>query len=713
MKLHSTSVNVRQPSQRALALATAAFFFTVLPAHAETADQQDKRLSEDIVVTARVQGYDAKDASSATRTNTPLLETPQSVTVLPRDLIEDLSGTRVEDVLDYAGGFVRGNNFGGSQMAGYTLRGFTTSEYFRNGFPFNRGITGTPDSITVERLDVLRGPAALLYGRGDPGGTFNIVTRRPEATAGYDLTARINSYGALRGAASATGALTGDGALRYRLSAAVEDGGTHRDHVENNRYVIAPVIAWNPGENTTITLDTEFMQADSTFDRGVPSFPGQIEPFLPASRFFSEPSLKPWRTYSGVGQLRIDHRLGGDWILSGGMQYYKVRVKGPGVEFSALRPDRRSITRNYSERQLDTSVLDVQANLTGTLKTGAIEHTLLFGLEYEKFRNSFWINRSRPASDPFAIDLLAPVYGQPLPPIYRASDSLSKAKAYAAYAQDQISLTAWLKLLAGFRVEKYDSYSGNGINNTSSAFKQTVVTPRFGVVILPTRNFSIYGSFAKSNKPNTAFDRFGNVLDPERGVSYEAGVKLDLFEGALSFTTALFHTVKQNVSTSDPDDPTNTYSIAAGEVRSRGVDVTIAGELVKGLRVSGGYSYADSEVTKDNRLPIGTRLANAPRETASMLAVYEFQDGPLKGLGLGTGVNHIGKRMLSTSATSPSIPGYTVVNLIGYYDLNEKIRFQVNVNNVFDKYYIERTFGTSSLAPGAPLNAVFTVTAKF
>ena len=703
----------RQPSVRALAFATLTLATGAIPAQVQASDEPDKRLSEDIVVTAKVTGYDAKDASSATRTNTPLLETPQSVTVLPRDLIEDISSTRVEDVLDYAGGFVRGNNFGGSQMAGYTLRGFTTSEYFRNGFPYNRGITGTPDSITVERLDVLRGPAALLYGRGDPGGTFNIVTRRPEATPGYDLSARINSYGAWRGAASATGALTGDGALRYRLSAAVEDGGTHRDHVENSRYVIAPVIAWNPGENTTITLDTEFMQADSTFDRGLPSFSGQIEPYLPASRFFSEPSLKPWRTNSGVGQLRIDHRLGGDWILSGGVQYYKVTTKGPGVEFSALRPDRRSITRNYSERQLDTNVLDIQANLTGTLKTGSIEHTLLFGLEYERYYNYFWIDRSRPASDPFAIDLLDPVYGQALPTLYRASDSLSKAKAYAAYAQDQVSLTEWLKLLVGIRIEKYDSYSANGMNGTSSAFKQTVVTPRLGIVILPTRNFSIYGSFAKSNKPNTSFDRFGKVLDPERGISYEAGVKLDLFDGALSFTTALFHTVKQNVSTSDPDDPTNTYNIAAGEVRSRGVDVTIAGEPIKGLRLSGGYSYADSEVTKDNRLPIGLALANAPRETASMLAVYEFQDGPLKGLGLGTGVNHIGKRMLAISATSPSIPAYTVVNLIGYYDINERIRLQANVNNVFDKYYIERTFGTSSLAPGAPLNAVFTVSAKF
>ena len=130
-------------------------------------------------------------------------------------------------------------------------------------------------------------------------------------------------------------------------------------------------------------------------------------------------------------------------------------------------------------------------------------------------------------------------------------------------------------------------------------------------------------------------------------------------------------------------------------------------------RLTGGYSYADSEVTKDNRLPLGVPLSNAPRHSASALSIYEFQGGPLKGLGLGAGVTYIGKRMLAVSATSSSVPGYTVVNLIGYYDLTDKIRLQANVNNLFDKYYYERSFGTSNLVPGAPLNAVFSLTAKF
>ena len=161
------------------------------PAHGQASPARDgeERLSTQIIVQGKVEGYKAPNASSSTRTDTPILETPQSISVLSRQAMEDLQAARIEDVLDYAGGFTRGNNFGGLGLTDYNLRGFNTSEYFRNGFPINRGYPSAPDSITVERVEVLRGPAALLYGRGDPGGTFNIVTRQPEREASYSAKA--------------------------------------------------------------------------------------------------------------------------------------------------------------------------------------------------------------------------------------------------------------------------------------------------------------------------------------------------------------------------------------------------------------------------------------------------------------------------------------------------------------------------------------------
>lgn len=696
-----------------LASTAMALMFLNVPAYGEdnSSSNTQKLLLDSITVTGKsVAGYNTMNSSSATRTDTPLIEIPQSISVLPRSVIDDLQATRVEDALDYAGGFTRGNNFGGFSMASYSLRGFTTSEYFRNGFPANRNSPPAPDSITVERVEVLRGPAALLYGRGDPGGTFNIVTRQPKAKASYDLTARVSTFGAWRGAGSATSKLNQSGTVRYRMSGAIEGGDSYRDHVKSERYVLAPSLAFDLGSNTTITLDTEFVLALTPMDRGIPRFANQIPTTLPASRFLGEPSLNRWKARNGLGQLRLEHHFGGDWRLQAGVQYYNGRLSGPGVEFSSIRPDGRTLLRNYSERSNGWNNLDTQINLTGKLHTGSIEHVLLFGTEYEKSHFSSYIERSRPAANPFAIDILEPVYGRPLPPLFRTSDNYSDAKIYAVYAQDQISLTQWLKLLAGVRVEHYKSASTDLMTNNSSNFKQTVVTPRLGAVVLLNPNFSIYGSYAKSNKPNTAFDRFGKVLDPERGVSYEAGVKLDLLDSAFSFTTAFFHTVKENVSTTDPAD--NDFSIAAGKVRSRGIDVTFAGELTEGWRLIGGYTYADAEVTKDNVLPLGQPLPNAPRHSISALSIYEFQEGILRGLGLGTGVTHVGKRTTGTSATAPAIASYTLFNLLAYYDLTKKIRLQANVNNLFNKRYDERSFG-SNLYPGAPLNAVFSVSAKF
>lgn len=683
------------------------------PAHGQASPARDgeERLSTQIIVQGKVEGYKAPNASSSTRTDTPILETPQSISVLSRQAMEDLQAARIEDVLDYAGGFTRGNNFGGLGLTDYNLRGFNTSEYFRNGFPINRGYPSAPDSITVERVEVLRGPAALLYGRGDPGGTFNMVTRQPEREASYSANARLNTYGAWRLAADATGELTASGNLRYRVGAAAEGGGSFRDHVDSKRYVVAPSIAWDPGANTTITLAGEFVESHSPLDRGLPNYANFSASSLPRSRFLGEPDVGNWRVRNGLGELRIEHRLGGDWLLRAGVQYYNGDLGGGGVEFNSVRADGRTLVRNYSERHLGWSDLDAQINLTGKFATGGIEHTVLIGAEYEKYHYVQTIRRSTPATHPFGIDMFNPVYGQALPPLTAAlSDTTADAKTYAFYAQDQISVNEWLRLIGGVRVERYESASFNRVNRSGSDFTQTVVTPRLGVVVLLARNLSVYGSYARSNKPNTAIDRNGQILAPERGTSYEAGVKLDLFGGAFSLTTAAFHTVKQNVSTRDPQD--ENFSIAAGEVRSRGIDLTFAGAITRGWRVTGGYAFVDAEVTKDNRLPLGQPLPNTPRHSFSMLNVYEFQHGPLRGLDVGAGVTHVGKRIAGSAATAPKMDGYTTVNLLAYYDLAKDTRLQVNVTNLFNKRYDERAFG-NSLYPGAPLTGVFSISTKF
>ncbi len=691
LRLHSTT-------------ALLALFAIPITAHGtETAPPEDA-----IVVTGKSGAYNAPRSSSATRTDTPLQEIPQSVTVLTRQVVEDLQANRVEDVLAYAGGITRGNNFGGTGLTDYNLRGFTSSEYFRNGFPMNRGYPPAPDSIAVERVDVMRGPAALLYGRGDPGGTFNIVSREPAGTTAQTLGARIDSFGGWRGTVDATGPVTGDQSLRYRIGAAVEGGDSFRDHVESDRVVVAPVVAWDASADLTIRLGGEFVQVKTPLDRGNPAFRNQLDSAIPSSRFFGEPSLGRWRVRNGLGNLTADYKLGRDWKLRAGIQYYNGELGGPGIQASSVRPDGRTLVRTYSERTLRWRDLDAQVNLIGKFATGSVEHEILLGTEFEAFHYTEVIRNSNPASSPFTIDIFAPVYGSAIPPLNGTFTSIrTQTRTFAGYAQDQVSLLPWLKMLIGGRLERYESDNLNLRNGVTSKFSQTVFTPRLGTVFVLSPQVSLYGSYARSNKPNTAADVNGNVLDPERGTSYEAGVKLDLLDGGLSATAALFHTTKQNVATTDPDNLD--YSIAAGEVRSRGIDISITGNITRAWRVVGGYAFADSEVTRDNRLAPGQRLPNTPRHSASLLNVYEFQDGVLRGFGAGAGITYLGRRIAGTAATAPLIRAYATVNLLAYYPLAERVKLQVNINNLFDKSYAERGFG-SNLYPGAPRSAVASVT---
>lgn len=665
-----------------------------------------------VVVTGRASSYKAVSTVSSLRTETPLRETPQSITVVPLQVFADIQAARVDDVLEYAGGFTRGNNFSNQGMSDFNIRGFTGNEYFRNGFPINRGYPAAPDSVAVDRIDVMRGPAALLYGRGDPGGTFNIVTARPSEMAGYTVNLRANTYGNFRGSVNATGPITGDKALRYAVGFAAEHGKTFRDFTTTDRVVFAPTLSWQAGPNTTVTLSTEFTQNHAPFDRGIPAYRTQLPIEIPASRFFGDPNSGRFTSRNGIGQLFVDHKISDDWKLWAGIQYYNGKMGGRGSQPSSLRPDGRTIVRTYSDRTLAWGDVNLQANITGKVNTGRVQHTLLFGVEHEQFRYTEIIRNSNTTTHPFTIDLFAPVYYQQLPPLTNSPSNIKDVtQTFAGYAQDQISVTSQLKLILGGRVERYESANQNRAARTTTEFQQTVVTPRLGAVYLVNDQISVYGSFSRSNKPQTGRDINLNVLDPERGKAFEGGVKLELFDGKLSLSAAAFHIVKQNVSTPDPNNVN--FRIAAGEVRSRGFELNYAGNITRAWRIIGGIQSISAKVTKDNNATLlGLRLPNAPKFSATALSVYEFQDGPLRGLGAGAGVTHMGQRFTSIATTASIVPSYTVVNLLAYYPITERVRLQVNVANLFDKNYAERPFG-NNIYPGQPLTATGSLTMNF
>jgi iron complex outermembrane receptor protein len=654
-----------------------------------------------------VQGYRATRSASATRTDTSIHETPQSISVVTREAVEDIGATRLQDALDYAGGVGRANNFGGQGLTTFTVRGFTSGEFYRNGFPINRGYPNMPDANTVERLEVLRGPASTLYGRGDPGGTFNVVTKQPLAERSVTLGSQINDQGMKRGTLDASGPLDDDGRLAYRLNLIGEGGDTFRDHVETERYGVSPVLSWQVDDATRITFEGDFMRNNHPLDRGVTRYAAQTRT-APRDTFFGEKDIGKLHNDNDMAQLRFTHDLNADWTLGGGVQILDGSLSGNAIEANGLAADGRTLGRNFNYRKLEWTDRDVQLNVTGHFNAGGFDHTLLAGVEYEDYDYKSIIRRSNGAVTAYPIDIFDPVYGQARPALTRiTTHDKENLKTYAAFVQDQVALTERLKLLAGARFERfehdYQSYlprTGTPPRSLDWSASDNAVTPRLGLLYDLTDDLALYANTARSFKPNSGASRLGGGFKPEEGKSFELGMKWQTLEGQLTVDAAVYQIEKKNVLTTDPVD--STYSVAAGEVRSRGFDLNVVGNLTPEWKVMGSYAYVDAEVTKDNTLRSGTRLLNIPEQTFSLLNVYEFQEGALRGLGLGAGGRYVDQRAGQTANVAFSMDSYTVFDLLAYYKVNEHVKLNLDVKNVFDSDYEEGAFGNVYAYPGAP-----------
>jgi len=650
-----------------------------------------------------VQGYRATRSASATRTDTAIHETPQSISVVPAQVVEDVGATRLEDALDYAGGVERGNNFGGQGLTEFLVRGFSTQEFYRNGFAVNRGYPNMPDASTLERIEVLRGPASMLYGRGDPGGTFNIVSKQPQAERRTVLGSQVNTDGLRRGTLDTTGALDESAAFTYRLNLVAEGSDSFRDHVESERYNIAPVLRWQLSDDTALILEGDYLHNRHPMDRGLTRYPNQAGD-LSRDRFLGEGSAGKLTNQNATTQLRLEHQLDSQWMLRGGIQYLDGSLDGGAVENNGLASDGRTVGRNYSERWLNWNDLAVQANLEGHFDAAGLAHTLLLGVEFDDFNYDSQIDRSGGATSDFPIDLYDPVYGQPLPALTRTTTyDDENLKSYAFFLQDQIALTERLTAQVGARLERFEQRYENKLTPAGSWDQaHNAVSPRFGLIYDLTEELAVYANTSRSFKPNRGADRSSQAFDPEKGIAHEVGIKYELPEHDLSVTAALFHITKENVLTSDPVD--SNYQIAAGEARSRGFDISVAGNITPQWRVIGGYAYVDAEVTESSSasMPAGTRLANVPRNSFNLLDTYEFAEGPLAGLGVGMGIKYVGDRKGGATSTAFDMDAYTTVDLLAYYPLTERVRLNLNLNNLFDEEYEERAWGNIWAYPGAP-----------
>ncbi|MQZ31330.1 TonB-dependent receptor [Acinetobacter haemolyticus] len=655
--------------------------------------------------------YKVTSASAAMRSNTLLKDTPQAVTVINKAILEDIQATRLSEALDVAG-LGRANNFGGQGLTTFTSRGFTSGEYYRNGFPINRGYPNSPDSSTIERVEVLRGASSSLYGRGDPGGTFNVVSKTPQPDRKTTFGMSIDNEGLYRSNIDTTGSFTGDDRITYRLNLMGENGDTYREHVDSKRWNIAPVIQWTPSDQTKVILEADFLRNQHALDRGFTLYDGQQKLSFNPKDYWWESGKNRNRLYNDndMFQLRVEHHLNDTWTLNVGTQYLDGNLHGYAVEANGIKAGSHGeiITRNYNWRNLDWNDKNIQASLVGEFDLFNLQHTLITGLEFEDYDYRSYIIRS---TAPFDLNIHHPYRTQPLPALENVTThDHEQLTSKAFYIQDQIRFTDRLNTVIGLRFEQYQHDYTNFMNNTSWSTKHNTLIPRVGLTYDLNEQLTVYSNISKSFKPNSGADRNNQGFDPEEGISYEIGSKLALFDDKLSFENALYYVKKDNVLTLDPLD--STKSVAAGEVTSKGFELSLVGNLTPEWKIIGNYAYTDAAVSKDNSLAKGTRLANIPKDSFNFLTIYEFHSEPLEGLAIGLNQRYIGSRKGQTASNTYTMGAYATTDFISYYNLSSDIRLSFDIKNIFNKRYDDSAFNRY-VYPGQPRTAKLGVTYSF
>jgi len=653
--------------------------------------------------------YAATNSSFATKTDTPIMETPLNIQVLPKAVLDDQQSTKLDQAVKLVSGVTTGQGAGGLSDQ-ITIRGFFNFNYMRNGMRMetDSGADGTRAMANVQSIEVLKGPAAMLYGRVEPGGMVNVVTKKPLDTAYYSLQQQAGSYDFYRTSIDATGPLTDNKDLLYRINVSYENSGSFRQFVDYEKVFVAPVLQWNISPQTKAILEMEYRHENNSFDpnAGALIIDGRrangtwINPRLaniPRDRNLMEPDNKNPLDNEFIG-FTVNHKFNDDWEVSEQLGINILDKTRTAMNGAALNADQRTLNR-----QLFTSDFITQdnyfttTNLTGHFDTWGLKHTLLFGGDYYLSNYDSVGYNSTVAS---TIDIYNPVYTglPPVNPATRNNNSFSSSTdLWGIYLQDQIKLPYNVHVMGGFRYQDVEQF--NGLTQ-KVAQKADAVTPQVGVLWQPIKWLSLYGNYVENFGASNGQGKGGTFLPPQTAQQWEGGFKTAFFDDRLSTSVAYFNLTKQNIPTIDPANPT--FSIATGEAQSRGVEVDVKGEILPGWNTIATYAYTEAEVLKENNpnsIPIGSPLRGIPKHTSTLWTTYDFQRDYLRGFKVGAGVDLYSSRKATFNYQDFDFAGYGVVNLLGSYTRNvakSKVTLQLNVNNLLDKDYIHDGFILSS-----------------
>ena len=659
--------------------------------------------NQPIVVEGQRQHYGVRSTSTATKTNTDIKDIPQALTVITDAQIRDQQLRSIAELLYFVPGASPAT--GESNRDQFSIRGNnSTADLFIDGI--RDDVQYFRDFYNIERVEVLRGPNAMIFGRGGGGGIVNRVTKRAMLAPFRDFSLSADNWGRFR--------LTGDidqpiaAGAGVRMNAMYENGGSFRRHVDLERYGINPSVGILVGSRTRLDLGVEHLHDRRTTDRGVPSQGGRpLEGF--DRTFFGDPRLSFAKANVNIGNFAVQHDFGEGLTLRNRTLIGDYDKFYQNVYPNSALSNGTLALAAYNDTTTRTNLFS-QTDLVWEGRFGGIDHTLLAGFELGRqkgkqrrlngfFQPSNSLSLIVPVSDPTVdVDVIfRPFAGDLVTP---TNFVRTRANIVAAYVQEQIRPAEWLEIVAGLR---FDSFGVDVTNlNNGARFERDddLWSPRLGLIFKPRRNLSIYGSYSRSYLPQSG-DQFSSLnltteaLKPERFDNYEIGAKWEPVEGLLA-TIAVYQLDRKNTQARDPVDPA--VIVLTGAQRSRGIEVGLERSITDRWQISAGYALQEAEITETTTAaPAGRKVPLVPKHSFALWNRYDVNDR----LGVGLGVIARSSSYASIS-NAVKLPGYTRVDAAAFYRLTPQVELQVNAENLLGADYFPAAHNDNNIAPGAP-----------
>ncbi|MDD8060110.1 TonB-dependent siderophore receptor [Shewanella metallivivens] len=658
------------------------------------------------------------------RGNVPLIDTPQAVDRINADTIKNEGITHFMDALDFSPSIVRQNNSGG-MFDSFAVRGFSGDENNPTGTLVNgfnsRGYTGNRNTANIETIEVMKGPGSALYGQGEPGGTVNIITKKPQFEEQGYILGTLGSYDKKQVEFDHTKGLTDD--VAYRINGFYEDSDTYRDNVDIESLNLSPSFLWNISDVTSLSYEMEFVEQSKALDRGVYVLDNDFDSVDPAD-FYGDPRDGAHEVKALGHQLLLNHQLNNHWYLLAGLAYRDSSFKGQSsdTELSAGRQliytDPNLLSRQRRERDYQAKDLSARFEVSGDAALGGIKNNLLIGLDYYHFQldtdYKVWRTSWGSGDATYAIDPNNPDYTLEQPETSPTTVTSEDQTGLGLYAQDLIELTDKTKFLVGFRVDYFEQDILDKLANESQDQDQTEVSSRFGFVYELADNINVYTSYAEGFRPNSGLDSDRNAFEPEQTDAFEVGVKWQNVADKFSGSLALYDASKTNMLTAEPNTG---LSATLGEVESQGVELQLTTLLTADTSLDIAYAYTDARTAKDLvdndwgvPIPKGSRLINVA-EHVGHVSLRHYTDIMGKEAYFGATVNYVGDRLGETTDADYILPAYTLVNLSAALDITSRVSVMLDVNNIFDEEYFENSYHKLWTMPGEPIN--FSASVKY